>query len=97
MQAVRSPYSDAMKTRAFTTGAAEYRAPWVQDRIVSVGTREQIIAWLVWNDPNGCYSDEDSEAEVYVKLTRESASQIMRRQIGPRVNESDSTVRHFYI
>ena len=26
-------------------------------------TREQLIAWLCWCDPNGCYSDEDCAAE----------------------------------
>jgi hypothetical protein len=31
----------------------------------SVGTapREALIALLQWNDPNGCYSDHDSEVE----------------------------------
>jgi hypothetical protein len=25
--------------------------------------RESLIRWLVWNDPNGCYTDEDAIAE----------------------------------
>lgn len=30
---------------------------------VSKATRPQLIAWLVWNDPNGCYTDADMRTE----------------------------------
>jgi len=60
---------------------AENQAPRVQERILIEGTREQIIAWLVWNDPNGIYTDEDSAAEGYAVLTRVRAAQIMREQL----------------
>ena len=43
--------------------------------------RDAIIAWLCWNDPNGCYTDEDSEAEGLPRLTLNSAKRTMARQI----------------
>lgn len=35
--------------------------------------REDLIAWLRWNDPNGSYTDEDAEAEGMEPLDVESA------------------------
>lgn len=35
--------------------------------------REDLIAWLRWNDPNGSYTDEDAEAEDMEPLDVESA------------------------
>jgi neutral trehalase len=32
-------------------------------------TRDQGIAWLLWNDPNGCYSDADARAEGWPPMT----------------------------
>lgn len=32
-------------------------------------TRADLIAWLTWNDRNGCYSDEDSTAEFGAPAT----------------------------
>jgi hypothetical protein len=52
-----------------------------QLRLLQEGTREQIIEWLQWNDPNGCYSDHDAEAECGGPLTLEQAKKIMREQI----------------
>lgn len=34
-------------------------------------SRESLIEWLVWNDSNGCYTDEDSINEGYEPLTKE--------------------------
>ena len=56
--------------------------PEFQRGIIRDGTREEIINWLCWNDPNGCYSDEDSRAEGYPLLSLEQAKQIMTEQIG---------------
>jgi hypothetical protein len=47
--------------------------------LLSSGTREDIIAWLVWNDRNGIYTDEDSVLEDYLPLTLESARVLMRK------------------
>lgn len=32
-------------------------------------SRNKMIAWLEWNDPNGIWSDEDAIAENYPPLT----------------------------
>lgn len=45
------------------------------------GTREQLIAWLVSNDPNGIYTDADSALEDMPPITKESALEIMRHQL----------------
>ena len=36
-------------------------------------TREQCIALLQWNDPNGCYTDEASIREGYAPMTTDEA------------------------
>lgn len=36
-------------------------------------TREQLIAWLSWNDPNGSYTDEALAVEDYEPMTTEGA------------------------
>ncbi len=52
-----------------------------QMELISHGTGEQIIAWLAWNDPNGTYTDRDSEADEMKQMTLENARQAMRDQI----------------
>ena len=42
--------------------------------------RETLIKVLKWNDPNGIYSDEDSEAEGLDPITKEEAIEIIIRQ-----------------
>jgi hypothetical protein len=44
-------------------------------------TRDQLLAFLVWNDPNGVYTDEDSEAEDYRPLTLETARLLVVKAI----------------
>jgi hypothetical protein len=44
-------------------------------------SREELIAWLQWNDRNGVYSDEDSELEGRDPISREEALEIALRQI----------------
>jgi len=53
----------------------------VKQDILKNGTREQVIEWLEWNDPNGVYSDSDSIAEGFDPLTLETAREIMADQI----------------
>lgn len=43
-------------------------------------TREDIIEWLMWNDPNGIYSDEQSIKELRNIMSREEGLEIMLRQ-----------------
>jgi len=40
---------------------------------IDTTNRESVIAWLVWNDPNGSYTDHASEVEGYDPLTLEEA------------------------
>jgi hypothetical protein len=42
--------------------------------------RETLIEVLEWNDPNGIYNDEDSEAEGLDLITKEEAIEIIIRQ-----------------
>ncbi|MBM4089560.1 MAG: DUF935 family protein, partial [Planctomycetes bacterium] len=50
----------------------------IQDWIASEGSRNQIIEWLVWNDPNGVYTDTDSLAEGWEPLSEDGARSLMR-------------------
>jgi hypothetical protein len=50
------------------------------EKLVSGLTREDLIEWLIWNDRNGVYSDEDSLREFGAVMTREEGSEIMLRQ-----------------
>lgn len=43
------------------------------ERLLNTMTREQIIDFLQWNDPNGIYTDERSIAEGYEPMTRDAA------------------------
>lgn len=45
-------------------GSCEYVCGLLRD-----GTREDLIRWLQWNDPNGIYSDRDAQAEGMDVLT----------------------------
>ncbi|MCE9555406.1 MAG: hypothetical protein K8T91_18810 [Planctomycetes bacterium] len=59
----------------------KYQLIYFQWQLLRDGSRDEIIEWLCWNDPNGCYTDKDSSAEGYPPLTRERAQAIMRRQV----------------
>jgi hypothetical protein len=37
--------------------------------IAADSSREQLLRWLRWNDPNGIYSDAATEAEGYDPIT----------------------------
>lgn len=43
---------------------------------------EALSSWLQWNDPNGCYSDEDCDGEGLDRLTRAAALECVRNQLG---------------
>lgn len=40
--------------------------------------RQELIAWLVWNDRNGIWTDGDSVAKGYLPLTLEAAREAKR-------------------
>ena len=43
-------------------------------------SREDIIEWLMWNDPNGIYSDEQSLKEFGNVMSRDEGMEIILRQ-----------------
>jgi hypothetical protein len=49
-----------------------------QEWLLKDGSREELICWLVWNDPNGVYTDADSNAEGYYPLSLQQARETMR-------------------
>jgi hypothetical protein len=44
-------------------------------------TREELILWLSWNDPNGVYTDEDSMGEFERIMTKEEGIECMKNQL----------------
>jgi chemotaxis protein CheY-P-specific phosphatase CheC len=44
-------------------------------------SREDIIEWLSWNDPNGIYHDEQSLKELGNIMSLEEAKEILLRQV----------------
>lgn len=44
-------------------------------------SRQDLISWLKWNDPNGVYDDESSLREFDNILLKEEAIEIIMRQI----------------
>jgi len=59
----------------------EYHDTAFQQQLLRTGTREQLIAWLCWNDPNGIYTDQASLAEDFPPLTMAGAREILRDQM----------------
>jgi hypothetical protein len=49
--------------------------------LVNAMTREDLIEWLSWNDPNGIYKDEQSLKELGNVMSREEGIEILIRQI----------------
>lgn len=48
--------------------------------LVNALTREDLIEWLMWNDPNGVYSDEQSLKEFNNRMSKAEAIEIFLRQ-----------------
>ena len=44
-------------------------------------SRQDLISWLCWNDPNGVYADEDSLREFDNRMSKEEGIEIVVRQI----------------
>lgn len=59
----------------------QFHDPAYQRTLLRDGTREQLIGWLRWNDPNGSYADQDLQAEDRPPLTLDKARSLMRDQI----------------
>lgn len=54
-------------------------------------TRGELIAWLTWNDLNGCYSDTDSTLEGYEPLTLDELIAIRAEILEPDTPADDDT------
>lgn len=48
--------------------------------LVNAMRREDIIEWLMWNDSNGVYSDEQSLKEFGSVMSRDEGIEILLRQ-----------------
>jgi len=46
-------------------------------------TREELIAWLSWNDSNGVYKDEEHQNEFGCLMSKEDGIENMKNQILP--------------
>ena len=49
---------------------------WMRWRLLYHYTRDQLIDWLEWNDPNGAYSDEAADREGQPPLTHGEAADL---------------------
>jgi hypothetical protein len=49
--------------------------------LVNKMSREDIIGWLSWNDPNGIYHDEQSLKELGNIMSLEEGKEILLRQV----------------
>ena len=58
-----------------------FAVEYVQKSIFASNNRDMIIAWLQWNDPNGCYSDDDSDAEDLPRLSISELKAAMKKQL----------------
>lgn len=63
----------------------DFRVPTTQRDILLNGTREDLIQWLLWNDRNGVWSDEDSTAEGWQPISLEQARACMWNALGDDV------------
>ena len=43
--------------------------------------REDLIAWLKWNDPNGIYADQESLDEIGTIMTFQEGVEIIVKQV----------------
>jgi hypothetical protein len=49
--------------------------------LVNAMSREDIIEWLSWNDPNGIYRDDRSLKELGNIMSRSEGLEILLRQV----------------
>ena len=75
-----------MKTdKTFSLGLTYYEimelTPEKLESFLLHASREEIIDWLQWNDPNGVYRDEQSMDEFGNVVSKEEGIEIIMRQI----------------
>lgn len=52
----------------------------LMENYLGKASREDLIKWLMANDPNGCYSDEQSKGEGMQPMTRKEALELALKQ-----------------
>ena len=71
--------------KQFSLGLSYYEimdlSPNNLENFLALTSREEIIDWLKWNDPNGTYDDKASFDELGDIISREEAIKIIKRQI----------------
>lgn len=80
MQAKPLRISPQTRTPTLTIFAHKIIFKAMEERIKSMD-RSQLIAWLCWNDPNGVYTDKDSENDGLPPITLAEAREIAIKQI----------------
>lgn len=56
--------------------------------------REDLIAWLRWNDPNGSFTDEDAEAEGWKPLDVRGLVDIIMNHVEENLETPEEMMRH---
>ncbi len=64
---------DTAKIAALANEAGEGSRRGGRPRLTADSDRETVIAWLQWNDPNGCHTDALARAEGFDPYTHERA------------------------
>lgn len=66
-------------------------------QISTTSTRQELIAWLKWMDPNGLYTDEANAEEENDPLTLNEAWDEIERMFDDDVRDDDWTGQPGYI
>ena len=51
------------------------------EAVIANSSRQELIELLIWNDPNGCYSDEDCGNEGLSVLSLEDIKALMEEML----------------
>jgi hypothetical protein len=59
----------------------ELHEPQFQQELLRTGTRDQLFAWLRWNDPHGYDTDRGLSPEDHLPLTLDEVRALLRDEI----------------
>lgn len=84
-----------MKTFLEWVAGQERDDNWIESerRRLMTWPREDLIAWLRWNDPNGSFADEEAEAEDMEPLDVEGAVDIIMRHVEENLESPEEMMR----
>jgi hypothetical protein len=63
-----------------THGGTRIQRDWQTRKEVEAESLETLRSWLIGNDPNGSYTDEDAEAEGWDPMTHDEAVTMVLEQ-----------------